>query len=109
MSKLTFRRTVDDLVLLLGVLEDALGAEHVAVLHAVELHFFRRVRHAVLDLRFCHLASGHGRIGGGGHGKAGEDLVVDREVVGSNLVIAFVVWTLNHSVLGEFADALGTE
>jgi hypothetical protein len=109
MLRLTFGRTVDDLVLLLRVLEDALRAEHVPVLHAVELDLFRRVRHAVLDLRFRHLASGHCGVGGRGHGEAGEDLVVDGQVVWSNLMITLVVGALNDSVLGEFADALGAE
>ena len=48
-TRLTFRRTVDDLVLLLRVFEDTLGAEHFFVDCAVELDFFLGMGLAVLD------------------------------------------------------------
>ena len=68
---LTFGGAVDNLVFLLGVLEDTLGAEHVTVLHAVELHLFLRVLHAVLNLAFRRLTRLQCRVRGGGHGETG--------------------------------------
>ena len=96
-------------MLLLCVLEDALGAEHFAVLHAVKLDFLLRVRLAVLDLRLRHLARLQSWVRRGCHRQPGQDLVVHRQVVRANLVRAFVVGTGNHAVLGEFADALIAE
>ena len=106
---LTFRRAIDDLVLLLGVLEDALGAEHVTVLHTVELDFLARVRLTILDLALRHLAVREVRICGRGHGQAGEDLVVDWEVVWADVVSGLVVRALNHAVFRKFAHALAAE
>ena len=103
---LTFGGAVDNLVLKLSVLQDALGAEHVPVLHAVELHLFLRVLHAVLDLAFSHLARRQCWVGRRGHGETSEDLIVNGEVVWVDLMTTFVVWALDHTMLGEFSYTL---
>ena len=106
---LTFWRAVDDLVLLLSVLQNAFRTEHVPVLQAVELNLLRGVLSTKLNLAFRHLTGQHGRVGRSRHWKSRKHLVVDWQVVGSYLMVAFVVRTLNHSVLGEFTNALRTE
>lgn len=106
---LTFGRAVDHLVLLLGVLEDTLGAEHVAVLHTVELHFLLRVRLAVLNLACLHLARRQCRVCSGGHREPSEDLVVDWQVVRVDVVRALVIRALDRTVLGEFANTFTAE
>lgn len=93
-------------MLLLRVLEDALRAEHVSVLHAVELDFLAWMALTVLDLALRHLARRHRWIGRRCHRQACQHLVVHRQVVWGNLVRTFVVWALDHSVLGEFANTL---
>ena len=101
---LTFWRAVDDLVLLLSVLEDTLGTEHVSVLHTVEFDLFARMADAVLDLALGHLTGRHGWIGGSGHGQSRQHLVIYWQVVRGNLMRALVVRALDHSVLGQFAN-----
>ena len=78
---LTFGRTVDDLVLLLGVLEDALRAEHVAVLLAVELDLLLRVLRAVLDLALGHLARRQRRVRRRRHRQPRQHLIVHPQIV----------------------------
>ena len=53
-------------MLLVGVLQDALRAEHFFVVDAVELHFLRWMLLAVLDGTLFDLA--RNRLGGCGHG-----------------------------------------
>ena len=96
-------------MLLLSVLQDALGTEHVSVLDTVELDFLLGVGLAVLDLALGHLAVLHGRIRRRCHGQARQHLVVYWQVVGVDLVTAFVVWALDHSVLWQLTDALRAE
>mmetsp|Transcript_35519 Transcript_35519/g.43516 ORF Transcript_35519/g.43516 Transcript_35519/m.43516 type:complete len:256 (-) Transcript_35519:145-912(-) len=96
---------VDDFVLLLGVLKDAFGAEHVAVHHAVKLHFFLRVLRAVHDLGLRDGARLRLSAVLGRHRQPRQNLVVYRQVVRLYLVVALVVRALNHAVLGEFPDA----
>ena len=50
MVRLTLGGAIDNLVLLLGVLQDAFGTEHVSVLHTVELDFLAGMADTVLDL-----------------------------------------------------------
>ena len=78
-------RAVDDLMLLLRVLEDALAAEHFFVVQAVELHFLTWMRSAVGNVGS---RSGVSAIGAlafrlsrsrGDHGKSSEHLVVYRQ------------------------------
>ena len=99
-------RNGDDLVFHLGVLENALGAEHFLVLDAEELHFLGRVSIAVghrgvlvrivnLDL----LA----------HGEGSQNGVIDGQVVWVDLVRDGVVGTLNYIVFVNVLDALQTE
>ena len=102
----TFGRAVDDLVLLLSVLEDTLGAEHVTVLHAVELDLLRGVAHAVLDLALVHRRGLLLRVRCRGHGQPSQHLVVHRKLVACYLMRALVVRALDDSVLGEFPDTL---
>ena len=96
-------------MLLLRVLQDALGAEHVSVLHAVEFDLLLRVSIAVLDLTLGHLTGAQGWIGRCGHGQSRQNLVVHGQVVWVHLVVRFVVWALNHAVLGQLADTLTAE
>ncbi len=93
-------------MLLLCVLEDALGAEHVPVLHAVEFNFLLRMLHAHLDLTFRHLARGGGRVRRCCHGQACQNLVVHRQVVWCYLMSTLVIRALDDTVLGKFVDTL---
>ena len=108
-SILTFRRAIDNCVLLLRMLQDALRAEHVAVLHAIELDLFLRMLDAHLDLAFRHCRLRGGWVGRCRHGKTRQNLIVHRQVVWRDLMCAFVVRTLDYAVLGQLSDALGTE
>ena len=49
------------------MLQDAFGAEHVSVLHAVKLDLLGGVRLAELDLTFSHLARLQGWVRRGRH------------------------------------------
>ena len=105
---LTLGGAVDDFVLLLRMLEDALGAKMFPARHAVELYLLLRMLPAVHDLGLWNRAI----VGLGvlrGHRKARQNLVVHRQVVWADLMRAFVVWALDHAVLGKFARALATE
>jgi len=88
------------------MLQDALRAKHVAVLHAIELDLFLWMLDAHLDLAFRHCRLRGGRVGSRGHGKSRQNLIVHRQVVWRNLMCAFVVRTLDYSVLGQLSDAL---
>ena len=66
-QKLTFGGAINNLVLLLCMLQDAFGAEHVSVLHAVKLDLLGGVRLAELDLTFSHLARLQGWVRRGRH------------------------------------------
>jgi len=48
-KKLTFGRAIDDLVLLLGVLENTLGTEHLLVVRTVEFDLLLWMLLAILD------------------------------------------------------------
>ena len=99
-------------MLLLRVLQDAFRAEHLPVLQAVELDFLCRVLLAVHDLCLLDgLASGRrlSRAICSLHGQTRQDLVVDGQVVGVDLMAAFVVGALDHAVLGQLAGALSTK
>ena len=96
-------------MLLLGVLQDALAAEHVTILHAVELDLLLGMGLAVLDLALGHLAGAQGRVRCRGHGQASEHLVVHWQVVRVDLVARLVVGALDHAMLGQLTDALRTE
>ena len=68
-------------MLLLRVLEDALGTEHLLVVQTVELYFLRWMLLAEL---YGSMLQGGGRVrwvGCGGHGQACEHLVVHWQVV----------------------------
>ena len=93
-------------MLLLGVFEDALRAEHVSVLHAVKLDFLAGVADTVLDLALGHLARRHRWIGRRCHWQPCQHLVVHWQVVRRDLVRTFVVRALDDSVLGELANTL---
>ena len=73
---LTFRRAVNHLVLLLSMLQDALGTEHLFVGVAIELDLLGGVRLAVFDAshfdRLLRL-----RLLVGLHREASQNLVVD--------------------------------
>ena len=106
LPKLTFRWAIDDCMLLLRVLEDALGAEHVSVLHAVKFYFFLRMLHAHLNLTFRHLARWGCWVGRSRHGQTRQNLVVHRKVVWCNLMSTLVIRALDNAVLGKFVDTL---
>ena len=93
-------------MLLLSMFQNALGAEHIAVLHAVEFDLLGGVRLTELDLALFHLAAGaEGWVRCGGHGESSEHLVVDGQVVRADLMRGLIIWTLDHAVLGELAHA----
>ena len=106
---LTLGRTIDNLVLLLCVFQNALGAEHITILHAIELDLLGWMRLTILDLAFGHLAALEGWICRCCHWQTGQHLIVDGEVVRSDLVRRLVIWALDHAVLGELADAFRAE
>ena len=91
------------------MLEDAFGAEHLPVLHTVELDLLRWMGLAVLDLTLGHLAGAEGRVRGCGHGQASQNLVVDRQAIWADLMRALVVGALDHTVLRQLSYALGAE
>ena len=91
------------------MLQDALGAEHLPVLHTVELHLFGGVLSAVLNLRLGHLTCAQRWIGCRGHGQSGQHLIIHWQVVRCNLMRALVIRTLDHAVLGKFAYAFAAE
>ena len=91
------------------MLQDALRAEHITVLHAIEFDLFGGVLGAVLDLRLGHLARAERRIGRGCHGQAGKHLVVDGQIVRIYLMSALVIGTLDNSVLGKLTDTFTAE
>ena len=91
------------------MLEDALRAEHVTVLHAVEFDLFGGVLGAVLDLGLGHLARAERRVSRSCHGQPGQHLVVDGQIVRVDLMCALVIRTLDYSVLGELADTFTAE
>ena len=88
------------------MLQDTLRAEHISVLHAIELDLFLWMLDAHLDLAFRHCGLRGGRVGRRGHGEARQNLIVHRQVVWCDLMCAFVVWALDYSVLGQLSDAL---
>ena len=93
-------------MLLLSMFQNAFGAEHIAVLHAVEFDLLGGMRLTVLDLALFHLAAvSEGRVRRRGHRQSSQHLVVDGQVVWANLMRRLVVWTLDHAVLGELAHA----
>ena len=90
--------------------QNALGAEHITVLHAVEFDLLGGMRLTELDLALFHLAAGaEGWVGRGGHGESSEHLVVDGQVVRADLMRGLIIWTLDHAVLGELAHAFRAE
>ena len=91
------------------MLQDALGTEHLPVLHTIELDLFGGMLGAVLDLRLGHLTRAQSWIGCGGHGQPGQHLIIHWQVVRGNLMRALVVRALDHAVLGKFANAFATE
>ena len=96
-------------MLLLRVLEDALGAEHFPVLHAVELDLLLRMLHTHLNLTFRHLARRRCRVGCRCHWQSCQNLIVHWQVVRCNLMSALIIWALNYTVLGKFVDTLRAE
>lgn len=106
---LTFGRAVDDFVLVRRVLQNTFWTEHLSVLDTVEFDLLLWMAWAHLDLTFRHGASSHSWVGRRCHGQACQHLVVHWQIVRVDLVVAFVVGTLNHSVLGELTDTLGAE
>lgn len=107
-KRLTLRRTVDHLVLLLGVLQNALRTEHLFVGVAVELDLLLGVGLAVLDAAYF---DGRRRLRllVGLHGKASQHLVVHWQVVWRNLVRRLIVRALQHAVLWELTAAFEAE
>ena len=86
--------------------QNALGAEHIAVLHAIKFDLLGWMRLTELDHAFGHLAAiSKGRVRRGGHWQPSQNLVVDGQVVRANLMRRLIVWTLDHAVLGELSDA----
>ena len=96
-------------MLLLGMFQNALCAEHVAVLHAIKLYLLGRMRLAELDLAFCHLTATEGWVSRRSHRQTGQHLVVHRQVVRANLMRGLIVRALDHAVLGELAHAFRAE
>ena len=96
-------------MLLLGVLEDTLGAEVLAAHHTVELYLLLRMLLAVHDLGlgWHSLRGSRGILGR--HGQPRQNLVVHRQVVRADLMVALVVRALDHAVLRELAGTLATE
>ena len=86
--------------------QNAFGAEHFAILHAIEFDLLGGMRLTVLDLALFHLAAvSEGWVRRRGHRQSSQHLVVDGQVVWANLMGGLVVWTLDHAVLGELAHA----
>ena len=77
--------------------------------HAVELYLLLRMLAAVHDLWLRNGACAVGRGVLRRHWKARQNLVIHRQVVWADLMVALVVWALDHAVFGKFARALATE
>ena len=91
---------------LLSMFQNAFGAEHFAILHAVEFYLLGRMRLTVLDLALFHLAAvSEGRVRRRRHRQSSQHLVIDGQAVWANLMRGLIVWTLDHAVLGELAHA----
>ena len=78
-------------------------------MRTVELDLFGGMGLAVLDLTLGHLASAEGRVSCCGHRQAGQDLVVDGQIIRVDLMCALVVGTLDDAVLGQLTDAFTAE
>ena len=72
-------------MLLLGVLEDTLAAEHLLVRVAIELYLLARMHLAVLDASHLHRGC-RLRLCVSLHGEPCQHLVIDRQVVRLDLV-----------------------
>ena len=96
-------------MLLLGVLEDTFGAEVLSAHHAVELNLLLRMLAAVHDLGLRNRALRGGRIILGCHRQTRQNLVIHRQVVWIDLMVALVVGALDHAVLGELSHAIAAE
>ena len=93
-------------MLLLSMFQNAFGAEHIAILHAIEFDLLGGMRLTVLDLALFHLAAvSEGWVRRRGHWQSSQHLVVDWQVVRANLMRGLIIWTLDHAVLGELAHA----
>ena len=101
MLELTFGRAVDHLVLLIGMLQDALGTEHFLVVHAKELDLFLRVLLAVLDRAVFHGTCYVHWVGGRSHWKPGQHLIVHWQVVHWQVMGRLVIRTLYRLVLWQ--------
>ena len=97
-KRLTFWGTVDDLMLLLGVLEDTLRAEHFLIIDTVELYFLGGMLLAELDctLWFNTLNLW---VCGGCHWQTSENLIVHWQIVNCQLMACLVIGTLDCLVL----------
>jgi len=107
--ELTFRRAIYDFVFLRSMLQDALWAEHVTILRAIELDLLAGMGGTVLNLTLSHWAGAEGWVGRSGHGQTGQHLVVDRQIVRVDLMCALVIGALNDAVLGQLTDTFTAE
>ena len=96
-------------MLLLGVLEDTFGAEVLSAHHAVEFHLLLWMLTAVHDLGLRNRPLRGGLRSLGSHRQTRQNLVIDRQVVWIDLMIALVVGALDHAVLRELSHAVVAE
>jgi len=97
LKALTFVGHGHNLVLCISMLENALGAKHLLVTLAKELHFFVLVRVAILDaaaLFGCARGSRRGIRGHLGNGEGRQYCIVYREVVRAGVMGDLVERTL---------------
>ena len=96
-----------------GVLEDALGAEHRPAILAVELYFLGGMH--VTELDRGHLLSLGinapllGCVALDPHGERGQDRVIDRQVLGENVVGDLVVRAFYHLMLVKLFNTVIAE
>ena len=105
---LTFGRAIDDIVLLGGMLQDTLRAEHLFIILAIELHFFGWM--LLAELQGSSMGMGLHTIcliiGSCSHRQTSQNLVVHREIVYRDLMASFVVGTLDGPLLRQLFHTL---
>ena len=80
--------------------QDTLRTEHLTVLHAVELDLFRGMCWTVLNLALGHLAGAKRRIGRRRHRQSSQYLIVNWQLVRTDLMCTLVVRALDDAMLG---------
>ena len=109
---LTFVGYWHHLVLGIGVLQDALRAEHLLIAFAEELHLFLLVGVAVLDAAAFFRGSRGACPRGGAHlsnGQRSENRVVDWQALSVRVVSHLVERALDDLVLADLPQTLKTE